>query len=101
MVLADVLESFRNKCIETCELDPANFLLAPKLEWQACLKKTKVELELLIGLDMLLMVKKVIKGGMCDTRHRYAKANNRYIRDYDPSRESSYLMYWEVNNLYG
>ena len=53
------IENFRNKCNEMYELDPANFLSAPGLAWQACLKKTQVELELLTNNDMLLMVEKV------------------------------------------
>ena len=55
-MLADVFESFRNMCIKVYELDPAHFLSAPGLAWQACLKKTRVELELLTDNDMLLMV---------------------------------------------
>ena len=64
-LLADVFENFRNKCIEIYELDPAHFLSAPVLAWQACLKKTKVELELLRDIDMLLMVEKGTRGGIC------------------------------------
>ena len=60
LLLADVFENFRNKCIEIYELDPAHFLSAPGLAWQACLKKTGVELELLTDIDMLLMVEKGI-----------------------------------------
>ena len=52
-LLGDVFENFRNTCIEIYEVDPANFLSAPRLAWQACLKKTKVELELLTDIDML------------------------------------------------
>ena len=58
LLLADVFENFRNKCIETYEIDPAHFLSAPGLVWQACLKKTGEKLELLTDIDMLLMVKK-------------------------------------------
>ena len=47
-LLADVFENFRKKCIEINKLDPAHFLYATGLAWQACLKKTKVELELYI-----------------------------------------------------
>ena len=54
LLLADVFENFRNKCIEIYELDPAHFLSAPRLAWQACLKKTRVKLELLSDIDMLL-----------------------------------------------
>ena len=79
LLLADVFENFRDKCIEIYELDPAHFLSAPGLAWQACLKKTKVELELLTNIDMLLMVEKGIRSGICQAIHRYAKANNKYI----------------------
>ena len=68
LLLADVFENFRNKCIEICERDPAHFLSAPRLAWQACLKKTKVKLELLTDVDMLLVVEKGIRGGIsCNT----------------------------------
>ena len=58
LLLADVFENFRSKCIEIYELDPAHFLSAPGLAWQACFKKTGVKLELLPYIDMLLMVEK-------------------------------------------
>ena len=70
-----VFEKFRKVCLEIFELDPAKFLSASGLEWQAVLKKTKVKLELLTDIDMLLMVEKVIRGGICNAIHRYAKAN--------------------------
>ena len=101
LLLADVFENFRDKCIERYELDPAHFLSAPGLAWQACLKKTKVELELLIDIDMLLMVEKGTRGGICQAIHRYAKANNKYMKNYDKDIISSYLMYLDANNLYG
>ena len=63
LLLADVFENFRNKCIEIHELDPAHFLSAPGLAWQVCLKKTGVRLKFLIDIDMLLMVEKGIRGG--------------------------------------
>ena len=73
LLLADVFENFRNKCIEIYELDPAHFLSAPGLAWQACLKKTGIRLELLTDIDMLLMVEKGARGGICHAIHRYAK----------------------------
>ena len=76
-LLADVFENSSNKCIEIYELDPAHFLSAPGLAWQACLKKTKVELELLSDVHVLLMVEKGTRGGICQAIHRYAKANNK------------------------
>ena len=60
-LLADVFENFRDKCIEIYELDPAHFLSAPGLAWQACLKKTKVELELLTDNDMLIMLEECVR----------------------------------------
>ena len=54
LLLADVFEKFRETCIEIYQLDPAHFLSAPGLSWQACLKKTGVELELLTDNDMLM-----------------------------------------------
>ena len=100
-LLADVFESFRDKCIQIYELDPAHFLSAPGLAWQACLKKTQVELELLTDNDMLLMFEEGIRGGMCQATHRYAKANNKYMNNHDKNNESSYLEYLDANNLYG
>ena len=101
MFKADVFENLKNKCIEISELDPAHFLSAPGLAWQACLKKKEVRLELLTDMDMLLMVKKGIRGGICHAIHRYAKANNNYMENYGENEESSYLQYLDANNLYG
>ena len=101
LLLADVFENFRDKCIEIYELDPAHFLSAPRLAWQACLKKTRVNLELLADIDMLLMVEKGIRGGIFQATHRYARANNKYMNDYDKNFESSYLVFLDANNLYG
>ena len=100
-LLADVFENFRDKCIEIYKIDPAYFLSAPGLAWQACLKKTGVELDLLTDIDMLLMFEEGIRGGMCQATYRYAKANNKYMTNYDKNKESSYLQYLDANNLYG
>ena len=99
--LADVFGNFRNKCIEIYELDPAHFVSAPGLVWQACLKKARVRLELLTDIDMLLIVEKGIRGEICHSMHKYAKANNKYMKNYDKDMESSDLEYLDANNLYG
>ena len=74
---------------------------APGLAWKACLKETKVKLELLTDIEMLLMVEKETRGGICQAIHRYAKANNKYMNNYDKDIISSYLLYLDANNLYG
>ena len=101
LLLADVLENFRNRCVEIYELDPAHFLPAPGLAWQACLKKAGVELELLTDTDLLLMVEKGIRSGIYHAIHRCAKANNKYMKNYDKNITSSNFMYLDANNLYG
>ena len=93
LLLADVFESFRNISLGIYGHDPAYFVSAPGLAWQACLKETKVELELLTDYDMLLMIEKGIRGGICQAVHRYAKANNKYLKNYDKNNESSYIEY--------
>ena len=87
LLLADVFENFRNKCIEIYGLDPVNFVSAPGLAWKACF----IKLELLTDYDMILMIEKRIRGGICQVTHRYAKANNKYTKNYDKNSESSYI----------
>ena len=90
-----------SKTLEKCELNPVKFVSAPALAWQRDLKKAEVKLDLLTDIDMLLMVEKSIRGGKCNAIHRYAKANNnKYMKYYDKTKESSYLNYWDVNNLF-
>ena len=101
LLLADVFENFRDMCLKEYELDPAHFLSLPGLAWQACLKKNNIELELLTDYDMLLMVEKGIRGGICHSIQRYAKTNNKYIKSYNNNEESCYIQYLDANNLYG
>ena len=101
LLLADVFESFRNVFVSIYELDPAHFLSAPGLAWRACLNKTGIKLELLTDIKMLLMIESGIRGGMCQTIHKYAKANNKYMKNYYKSNLSSFLVYVDANNLYG
>ena len=76
-------------------------LSAPGLAWQAALNKTKVKLDLSPDIDMLLMVEKDIRGGICHSINWHTKTNNKYMKNYDRNKESSYNKYWDVNNLYG
>ena len=98
LLLADVFEKFRNTCLEVYELDPAHFLSLPGLAWQACLKKTNIKLELLTDYDML---EEGIRGEICHSIQRHAKANNKYMENYNKNEESLYIKYLDANNLYG
>ena len=66
-------------CLKICELDPAKSLSAPGSAWQTALKKTKVTLDLSTAIDMLLMLEKGIRGGICHSIYQYVKSNNKYI----------------------
>ena len=101
LLLADIFENFRQSCLKNYELDPAHIVSLPGLAWQACLKKTNVELELLTYYDMLLMVEEGIRGGICHAVQCYAHANNKYMNDYDKKKKSSYIQCLDANNLCG
>ena len=98
--LLAVFGNFRKMCLKIYHSNPAKLLSACGLAWQAALKKTEVKLELLTDIDMLLMVKKEIIKGICHAIQQYTKANNKYLKYYNKNRESSYLKYLYVNNLY-
>ena len=99
LLLADVFKNFRNTCIKVYELDPTRFLSTPGLAWQACLEKTNIKLELLTDVDMLLMVEKGIRGGICHAIYRYAKANNKYMKNNNKDKEESFIQYLDANNF--
>ena len=102
LLLADVFENFRSVCLKNYKLDPAHYYTSPGLAWDAALKVTGIELELLTDPDMLLFFEQSIRGGISTITHRYAKANNKYMGDdYDPSQPSKYIQYLDANNLYG
>ena len=82
LLLADVFENFREMCLRIYHLDPSKLLSAPGLAWQTALKNNEVKLELLTGIDMVLIIEKEIRGGKRHAIHRYAKANNKYMNDY-------------------
>ena len=95
----DVFLNFQNISLEIYELDPAQSLTTQALAWQTALKKTKVKLNLLTDIDMLLMVEKGVRGGISHTIHRRAKVNNKYMKTCDKNKESSYLKYWNAKKV--
>jgi hypothetical protein len=102
LLLADVFEKFRKVCMNYYKLDPANYLSAPSLAWDAMLLLTGIELELITDLKILDMVERMKRGGLCFVgSKRYVKANNKYLEDFDPNKPETYIMYWDANNLYG
>ena len=102
LLMTDVFENFRNNNLKIYGLDPAHYFTAPGLSWDACLKKTGVELELLSDPDMLLMWERCIRGGISMISNRYGEANNKYMKGgFDKNKPSKYIMYLDANNLYG
>ena len=100
LLLADVFEEFRNVCLNYYSLDPAHYYTSPGLSWDAALKMTKINLELITDVDMFLMIEKGIRGGISTIMNRYSRANNKYLSDYNPEEESKYIIYLDANGLY-
>ena len=102
LLLADVFENFRNLCLKIYGLDPVYYYTAPGLAWDACLKMTNINLELLSDPNMLLMFEKGIRGGISIISNRYGEANNKYMGNrFNKNKLNKYLMYLDENNLYG
>ena len=101
LLLADVFETFRKTCMGQYSLDPAHYYTSPGLSWDALLKKTGVELELLTDYDQHLFIEKGLRGGISMVSKRYARANNHLIEGYDSSKPNTHILYLDANNLYG
>ena len=101
LLLADVFENFRDICLKIYGLDPVYYYTAPGLAWDACLKMTGINLELLSNPDMLLMFEKGIRGGISIISNRYGEANNKYMKCFNKNKLATFLLYLDANNLYG
>ena len=101
LLLVDVFENFRKTCLTYYKLDPLHYITSPGLAWDAMLKMTKINLELITDVDMQLFIEMGMTGGISYIAHRHAEANNKYMKNYDPDKPSSYIMYLDANNLYG
>ena len=101
LLLADVFEKFRKTCLKYYNLDPCHYFTSPGLSWDSMLKMTDIRLELITDIDQFLFIEKGIRGGVSYICKRYAKANNKYMKDYNPKESSNYITYLDANNLYG
>ena len=101
LLLSDIWENFRNVCYKIYKLDPCYYYTAPGLSFDAMLYETKIELELLTDLHKFKFVESGIRGGISQISHRYAKANNKYMTNYNKENKESYIAYYDANNLYG
>lgn len=101
LLLCDIFENFRDTCLRYYNLDPAYYTTAPSLSWDAMLLYTKVQLELISDLEIYELLEKGIRGGLAQCSLRNARANNKYLPNFDDSEESTFLIYLDCNNLYG
>ena len=101
LLLADVFEEFIKTCLDYYGLDPCHCFSSPGLSWNAMLKMTGIELELISDSDMHLFIEKRMRGGISYIAKRYSKANNKYMKCYDSNKESVLIVYLDANNLYG
>ena len=101
LLLADVFENFRKTCLQYYKLDPCHYFTSPGLSWDAMLKMTNIELELMTDIDMFQFIEKALRGAVAYIANRYRKANNKYMKEYDEKAPSKYIMYLDANNLYG
>ena len=101
MLPADIFQTFRKTCMGAYKLDPLRYYTVPGLSWDALLKLTKIDLELLTDIDMHIFIEKGIRGGISMVSKRQAKVNNPHTAGYNPEKENNYVMYYDANNLYG
>ena len=101
LLLCDVFEQYIDVCLEYYDLDPCHYFGSPGLAWDAMLKTTGVKLKLIDDIDMHLFIEKGMRGGISYIAKRYCKANNKYVKGHDENKASTFIMYWDVNNLYG
>ena len=101
LLLADVFEKFIDTCLNFYKLEPGHYFSSPGLSWDAMLIMTGVELETISDNDTHLLLEKGLRGGISYIAKRYSKANNQYMKNYDPTKPSMYIPYLDMNNLYG
>ena len=101
LLLVDVFENFIDTCLKLYKLDPCHYFSSPGLSWDAMLKMTGVKLEKILDIDMYLFIEKRLRAGISYIAKRYSEANNKYVKNYDPTKLSGFIEYLDKNNLYG
>ena len=101
LLLADVFEKFRNNSLKNYGFCPSHYLSAPGLSWAVMIKMSKTELELIPDPDMYVFFEKGARGVISYISNRYSKANNKYLKSYEPKQESKYIIYLDANDLHG
>ena len=101
ILLADLFENFRDVCVKNDKLDQAWYYTSPGLSWDELQNKTEITLDLISDVNMILFIENGIRGGVSMILNRYGKANNKYMKEYEPSEESKYITYLDGDNLYG
>ncbi|KAK3932353.1 hypothetical protein KUF71_012426, partial [Frankliniella fusca] len=100
-LLSDCVQSFRFKLFEKFGMDLAHFISLPSYSWTACLKTTALEVELLTDGEMYRFFERASFGGFVTVANQHARANNKLCSSYDPSKPTSWLLYWDATSLYG
>ena len=101
LLLDDVFENFRRASLLNYGLDPCHYVSTPGLSWDAMLKMTGINLELITDIDQQLFIERGMRGGISFIAHRHARANNPYMKCYNPEDDKTYIIYLDANNLYG
>ena len=102
LLLTDVFENFRDMCLSYYGLDPVYYYTLPNFAFDAMLKLTGIEIDLVYNQEMYEMIEAGLRGGMTQTTCKKVEANNKYMgSDYDKNKASSYINYLDANNLYG
>ena len=96
-----MFEKFIKTCLDYYGIDPCHYFSSPGLSWDAMLKTTGIKLDLISDIDMHLYIEKRMRGGISYISKRYRKANNKFMWSYDSNEENKFIIYLDVNNLYG
>ena len=100
LLLADVFEKFIDTCLKYYRFDPCHYFSSPGLSWEVMLKITSVRLKKIVDIDMYLFTEKGSRGGIFYIAKRYSKSNNIYMKNYNPKKQSKFITYFDMNNLY-